>query len=90
MNAKELAGLIHKTLPESDFLSVDESKCEGCGDCVVVCPVFIWSVDAGKAVLPDDYRERCLECGACWQVCPREAIAFDFPESGTGIIVFYG
>jgi len=90
MNAKELARLIHKTVPETYFISLDADRCTGCGECVVVCPVFIWELEGHTASLPADYRERCLECGACWQVCERGAICFDYPESGTGITVLYG
>ncbi|MBU1670960.1 MAG: 4Fe-4S binding protein [Actinobacteria bacterium] len=90
MKTEEFAGLVHKVVPSRDFMSVDAGECTGCADCVIVCPVFLWKVREGRAVLAADYRERCLECGACWQVCSSGAIRFDFPDSGTGIVVRYG
>ncbi|MFH1149487.1 MAG: 4Fe-4S dicluster domain-containing protein [Actinomycetota bacterium] len=90
MSTREFVKLVYKNVPEEDFMSVDSARCEGCGDCVVVCPVFLWKLDEKKARLADDYRERCLECGACWQVCQRDAISFDFPEGGKGIVVKFG
>ncbi len=90
MNTRSLTKLVYKNVPEEEFMSVDRERCEGCGDCVVVCPVFLWKLDKGKARLAADYKEKCLECGACWQVCTCGAISFDFPESGKGIVVKYG
>lgn len=90
MSTREFVKLVYKNVPEEDFMSVDPGKCEGCGDCVVVCPVFLWKLGKKKAQLEGDYRERCLECGACWQVCSSGAISFDFPEGGKGIVVKFG
>lgn len=90
MNTKDFVELVYKNVPENDFMSVDRERCTGCGDCVVVCPVLIWKLAKKKAKPAADYRERCLECGACWQVCAADAIRFDFPESGKGIVVKYG
>jgi len=90
MNTREFTELVYKNVPEAEFLRVDREACEGCGNCVVVCPVFLWKLEEKKAKLSTDFREKCLECGACWQVCDCGAIAFDFPESGRGIVVKYG
>jgi len=73
-----------------DFISYDEEKCNGCGLCNLVCSFKLWSVKDGKARLAPRYQELCLECGACWDVCEPEAIEFNFPAGGTGIIIEFG
>jgi NAD-dependent dihydropyrimidine dehydrogenase PreA subunit len=55
---------------------IDIDKCEGCGDCVEVCPSEVLALvevdgkEVAKAVNPDD----CIDCGACEAECPEEAI----------------
>ena len=39
-----------------------------------------------KITISKDYKEKCLECGACYQVCEPDAISFQYPKGGTGII----
>lgn len=90
MNTRDFLKLVYKNVPGEGFLSVEADKCEGCGDCVVVCPMFLWKLEGGKAKVAECYEASCLECGACWQVCESGAIAFDFPEGGKGIIVKFG
>jgi ferredoxin-like protein FixX len=90
MNTRDFTRLVHKIVPDEEFMSVDSESCEACGNCVIVCPVFLWKLEKKKAKLASDYRERCLECGACWHVCETGAISFDFPASGQGIVVKYG
>ena len=50
---------------------IDESKCNGCGACVEVCPVEAIKVD-GKAVVDP---EKCVDCGTCVDECPNKAIS---------------
>ena len=54
---------------------VDIDKCEGCETCVDVCPADVFEMVDGKANVarPDD----CLECGACAEECPPQAITLD-------------
>jgi ferredoxin-like protein FixX len=73
-----------------DFIRCDEEKCNGCGLCVRVCSFNLWSVKEGKARLAPRYRELCLECAACWEICPTEAIDFSYPAGGTGVVFEYG
>ena len=66
-----------------------ESECNGCEDCVHICPVEVYNrLDAGicvrKAIytphpqaVPDIVikdQEHCIERGLCYDVCGREAI----------------
>jgi len=51
-------------------LKVTESKCNGCGRCVTVCPTDAIQLDPGlaHANLRID-RELCTNCGSCISVC---------------------
>lgn len=54
---------------------LDPDKCEGCGNCVDVCPAEVFELDddTGKVVRPQD----CLDCGACAEECPPQAITLE-------------
>jgi len=60
-------------LPGVVTLQLDESKCNGCGTCEVVCPHAVLQVDGRKAQIVD--RDACIECGACALNCPEVAIS---------------
>ncbi len=53
---------------------VDESKCEGCGECVDECPVGAIELNDTAHVDP----ELCTECGSCVDVCPNQAIIIEW------------
>lgn len=68
---------------------IDEEKCNGCGDCILICPVEVYNrFDAGIGVRKAIYKphsqavpdivikdpEHCIECGLCYDICDREAI----------------
>ena len=53
-------------------IEVDEQKCVGCRMCLTVCPHSVFVMREKKAALSD--RNGCMECGACAQNCPVEAI----------------
>lgn len=48
---------------------VDPDLCNGCLICVEVCPHDVMYEQAGS-----DVPVKCILCGECAQVCPREAI----------------
>ena len=74
-----------------DFIAIDENKCNGCGQCTMICASSLWSVSKeGKAKLSPQYKKLCLECAGCWQMCDQEAIQFKYPKGGTGLIIKYG
>ncbi len=54
---------------------VDVDKCEGCGNCVEVCPAGVFEIenDKARAARHDD----CLDCGACAEECPSQAITLE-------------
>jgi heterodisulfide reductase subunit A2 len=68
---------------------VDESACNGCGDCIQICPVEVYNrFDAGVGVRKAIYKphlqvvpdivikdpEHCIECGLCYDACGPNAI----------------
>jgi NAD-dependent dihydropyrimidine dehydrogenase PreA subunit len=60
-------------LPGVVTLTLDETKCTGCGMCVSVCPHGVFELEDRKAKLVD--RDACMECGACARNCAAEALA---------------
>ncbi len=72
---------------------VDKEKCQGCGECVDVCPFGIIELVDDIAVI----GEGCTLCGACIEVCPTEAISIpedlekkeiEVEEEYRGVMVF--
>lgn len=53
-------------------LRLDAARCNGCRMCVIVCPHAVFVVENRKAVIVD--RDACMECGACSQNCPEDAL----------------
>ncbi|MEM1607470.1 MAG: DUF362 domain-containing protein [Candidatus Bathyarchaeia archaeon] len=53
-------------------LEVDLEKCDGCGECLSVCPANAIVLSGGKArIIP----EKCVDCAFCIDYCPMEAFA---------------
>ena len=55
-------------LPDVATLQLDASRCDGCGQCAVVCPHRVFELSREGARITD--RDRCMECGACSFACP--------------------
>ncbi len=54
-------------------LELDVAKCIGCERCMEVCPHGVFAIEGRKARVVD--RDNCMECGACQNNCPAEAIS---------------
>jgi heterodisulfide reductase subunit A len=81
---------------------IDRELCNGCGDCVLICPVEVYNrFDAGIGVRKAIYKphpqavpdlvikdaEHCIECGLCYDVCGLDAILKEEKERTFGIEV---
>jgi ferredoxin-like protein FixX len=86
----EIEGLTNHILGTGDFISIDNGKCNKCGNCLKVCLVNLWRKKENIFYISDDYKENCLECAACYQVCEAGAISFQYPRGGTGIVYTRG
>ena len=51
---------------------VEADKCEGCEECIEVCPVDVYEMKDGKSDPVN--AEECLGCESCVEVCETEAI----------------
>jgi NADH-quinone oxidoreductase subunit F len=58
--------------PDLTVFHIDETKCNGCGLCVSPCPPGAISGEKKKA--HTIAQAGCIKCGACRQVCNRDAV----------------
>ena len=54
---------------------VDQDKCEGCEECVDVCPVEVFEMEDDKSVPVN--ADECLGCESCVEVCEPVAITVE-------------
>ena len=52
-------------------VTVDAEKCDGCEECVGICPNECFEMADGKSSVNDN---ECEFCESCLGVCPSEAI----------------
>jgi heterodisulfide reductase subunit A-like polyferredoxin len=57
----------------TDVLVVDEAKCVGCGQCVLVCEFDAVEVQYGLSRVKS---EDCAACGICIDYCPVAALGW--------------
>ena len=56
-------------------VTVDEDKCEGCEECVDVCPVEVFEMEDDKSVAVN--ADECLGCESCVEECEPGAITVE-------------
>jgi len=66
-------------LPDVVTLTLDAGKCTGCEMCIAVCPHGVLAVENRMASIVD--RDACMECGACANNCPTQALTV---QAGVG------
>ena len=62
-----------------DIITIDEEKCNGCGECINGCPEGALQLIEGKARLVGDLF--CDGLGACIGNCPVDAIKVEKREA---------
>jgi MinD superfamily P-loop ATPase len=55
--------------------ALDETRCVGCGDCVVLCPTDCLEMAGALPWLPRPGH--CISCGVCVCICPVQALAME-------------
>ncbi len=86
----KLEGISQHISGTGDFITIDQSKCNNCGKCLIICVMNLWKKKEGKIVIIPEYKEKCLECGGCYQVCDPGAINFRYPAGGSGVVYTNG
>jgi ferredoxin len=59
------------------MIAIDKDKCNGCGECLKVCPQGAIYLKGDVAEID---RQLCVECGTCLGVCPTGAIREAVPQ----------
>ncbi|MEM3737205.1 MAG: 4Fe-4S dicluster domain-containing protein [Candidatus Bathyarchaeia archaeon] len=85
----KVRSLTHHKPKTQRHIRVIAELCNGCALCLKFCPSGSWKLRDGVAVW--EYgMECCLECGTCFCVCPRSAIAWSYPRGGEGVLYSLG
>ncbi|RPJ06484.1 MAG: hypothetical protein EHM28_10000 [Spirochaetaceae bacterium] len=88
MTDEEITYMMQNVVLSGGFLRVNETACTGCGKCRDFCACGVWE-KAGEIYKPVR-QDLCAECGACWNICPAEAVELDEPSGGTGVVFTFG
>lgn len=61
-----------KTYKAEATIKIDHDTCTGAGEYADICPVEVFELVDGKSTAPN--VEECVECCACVESCPNDAI----------------
>ncbi len=53
-------------------ITIDETKCKVCGECVQICPVEIYKLNSDHVIVGN--TDECSGCQSCVSVCEAQAI----------------
>ncbi|MBW1973906.1 MAG: ferredoxin [Deltaproteobacteria bacterium] len=59
-------------------VTVNKETCEGCGECVDVCPSEVFEMKDDKAEPVN--MEECVGCESCVDACPTDSITVEEVE----------
>jgi NAD-dependent dihydropyrimidine dehydrogenase PreA subunit len=62
-------------IPGVTTIELDQTKCNGCGMCISVCPHRVFGPSNRAVEILE--RDACMECGACVMNCPEGALSVD-------------
>ena len=54
------------------MIKINKKECDGCGNCIEVCPFDVLELKNGKVIIKNP--ENCRGCGACISACPNKVI----------------
>ena len=63
---------LRRQISSSAEIEIDYEKCDGCLNCVDICPFGVFRVEEKKIV--PSHSEKCHLCLACEMECPSQAI----------------
>ena len=92
LKSKLLGGIFHRLLVTDATFRVDARACISCGRCERACPVGNIALAAAPGgsqpyakPLPSwRHNGNCLTCLACYHVCPRHAVSFNWQTKRKG------
>ncbi len=89
MSIAEKLTSLHFEVDDTPHITVNGARCVHCRDhpCLTFCPALCFTPDDQAGV--NYYHVGCVECGTCLVLCNREAVTWQYPQGGYGIIYRY-
>lgn len=90
LSVEKRLALVKFEVHEKPHIILDKEKCRVCKErlCVRACPAGLYEVDEKGEILFN--YEGCLECGTCRLICPYNAVKWEYPEGGYGVLFQFG